>query len=443
VSVNVKMPKLGMTMQTGKVSKWYKNEGDQVQKSEELFEVETEKITNKVEAPVGGILFQIVVPTGAVVPVGTIVAVIAEPGEQPERLEGIQLGATTEVTARMTGPAPSTEAEKPKESGYILATPAAKRLATDLGVDLARVKGTGPEGRIKEGDVTRFHEEAQRGPKITPLAEEIARQAGLDISTLIGTGEGGKITREDVDRALQEKKPELAEEKKPPRTIPMDGMRKAVADNMYASLQNTAQLSLLTEVDVTESLRFLNLVREVYAKDESVRISMNDILILATSRALKRFPIMNSTQVGDEIILHDAVGMGVAVAIPNGLIVPVLQDADRKGLLQIAREARSLIGKARSNSLSMDEVTGGTFTITNLSASNVDNFTPILRPPETGILGVGRVMEKPAVLGGEIVIRSMMGLSLTIDHRVVDGAPASEFLQLLARYLEQPALILT
>jgi pyruvate dehydrogenase E2 component (dihydrolipoamide acetyltransferase) len=443
VSVNVTMPKLGMTMQTGKVSKWHKNEGDQVQGGEDLFEVETEKITNKVEAPVAGILFQIVVPAGAVVPVGAIVAVISEPGEQPERIEGIQAGDVTETKATATWATPRAEAEKPKERGDILATPAAKRLAKELGVDLALVTGTGAEGRIKEGDVTRYHEEAQRRPKITPLAEAMARQAAIDISTISGTGEGGKITKEDVERTLQQKTPVVEEKKGPSKTIPLAGIRKAIADNMHASLQNTAQLSLLTEVDVTESLRFQNLVREVYKKDESVRVSLNDILILATSRTLKRFPIMNSTQIGDEIILHDSVGMGIAVAIPEGLIVPVLREADQKGLLEIAAEARSLVEKARSNSLSVEDVTGGTFTITNLSASNVDNFTPILRPPETGILGVGRVVEKPVVFRSEIAIRSMMGLSLTIDHRVVDGAPASEFLRLLGSYLEQPTLILT
>jgi len=226
-------------------------------------------------------------------------------------------------------------------------------------------------------------------------------------------------------------------------TIPLAGMRKAIADNMHASLQNTAQLSMFTEVDVTESLRLVKVIREQYKEDEAVKVSMNDVLILATSRALKHFPIMNSTQLGNDIILHDRVGMGIAVAIPGGLIVPVLRDADQKGLLEIAREARVLIGKARSGSLGMDEVTGGTFTITNLRASCVDTFTPILRPPETGILGLGRVVEKPVVYKGEIAIRSIMGLSLTIDHRVVDGAPASEFLQLLARYLEQPTLMLT
>ena len=439
MSVNVTMPKLGLTMKTGKVSKWSKKEGDQVQKGEELFEVETEKITNKVESPASGVLFQIVVPVGTTVPVGAILAIIAEPGEQPERIEGVQVGEATEPAPKSSAGTPSAAAEKPKPAGDIIATPAAKRLAKELGVDLAYVKGTGPGGRIKEEDVITHNE---RKPKITPLAEEIARNAGLDISTITGTGEGGKITREDVERALEPKKPAAAEEAVAPKTIPMAGMRKAIADNMHASLQNAAQLSLLTEVDVTEALRFVQSVRDLYKADQTVRVSLNDVLILAASRALKRFPIMNSTQAGDEIILHDSVGMGIAVALKEGLIVPVLADADKKGLLQIAREARVLAGDARDGTLSIEQLTGGTFTITNLNASNVDNFTPILKPPETGILGVGRAKEKPVAIDGQVVIRTMMGLSLTIDHRVVDGAPASEFLQLLARYIEQPTLIM-
>jgi pyruvate dehydrogenase E2 component (dihydrolipoamide acetyltransferase) len=441
------MPKLGMTMQTGKLSKWYKKEGEQVEAEEDLFEVETEKITNKVQAPVSGVLFQIVVPEGTVVPVGFIVAVIAEPGEVPERIETIGVSEVEAAVPEAAGAAQQASAAVAVDRGEIVATPASKRLAKELGVDLTLVEGTGPGGRIREADVTRFHELAQKKPRITPLAEEIARKAGLDILTISGTGEGGKITREDVERALREKLPEKqpapVEEKRAAATIPMAGMRKAIADNMLASLQNTAQLTQFSEVDVTESLRFLALVQEQYKKDESVRVSINDIVILTTSRALKRFPIMNSTMVGGEIILHDSVGMGIAVALAEGLIVPVLRDAHVKGLLQIAAEARSLVGRARSNSLSVEDVTGGTFTITNLTSSRVDSFTPILRPPETGILGIGRVVKKPVVFENEIAIRSMMGLSLTFDHRVVDGAPAAEFLDLLSRYLEQPTLILT
>jgi len=244
-----------------------------------------------------------------------------------------------------------------------------------------------------------------------------------------------------VERAIEKK--DEPEETAPPKMIPFTGMRKAVADNMHASLQNAAQLTAFTEVDVTEMVRFLNLVREEYKRDESVRVSYNDIIILAVSRALKRFPIMNSTLVGEEILLHDSVNMGIAVALKEGLIVPVLAGADRKGLLQIAKETRILAAKAREGNLSVDEVTGGTFTITNVSMFQVDGFTPILKPPETGILGIGRVKEKPAVYEGEIAIRSMMYLSLTFDHRVVDGAPANGFLETVGRYLQHPYLIMS
>ena len=439
MAINVTMPKWGLTMKEGKVSKWFKNEGDSIQKGEDLFEVETEKITNKVESTGSGILFQIVVPVGTKVPVGTILAVIEEPGEQLERIEGIQIGEVAEDIAESKEG--RVGAERPEKKKFVPASPAARRLAKELGIDLSLVQGTGPKGRIIEADVTKYHEEGPPPRKITPLAAEMARQEGLDISTIIGTGEGGKITKEDVKRELEARPRE--KEEKPVQSIPLAGMRKAIADNMYASLQNTAQLTVFTEVDVTGMVRFRDLVQEEYKKDESVKVSFNDIIILATSRALKRFPIMNSALVGDEILLHDAVHMGIAVSIEEGLIVPVLRDADKKNLLDIACEARELARKAREGTLTVDEVTGGTFTISNVSMLEIDGFTPILRPPETGILGVGRVKEKPVVSDGEINIGSMMFLSLTFDHRVLDGAPAMVFLQTVARYLQHPTLIMT
>jgi len=440
VSSNVAMPKWGLTMKEGKITSWLVKEGDNVQKGQELFEVETEKITNVVESSASGILFQIVVPAGNVVATGTIVAIITEPGEQAERIEGIQMGESEEAA-----PAQADSAEKKPQkktgTGFVPASPVARRLAKELEVDLGLVPGSGPNGRVTETDVKKYHEEGPPPPKITPLALEIAKQAGLDISSIDGTGENGKITKEDVERAI--KMQDEPEETAPPKVIPFAGMRKAVADNMHASLQNAAQLTSFAEVDVTEMVRFLSLIREEYKRDETVRISYNDIIILAVSRALKRFPIMNSTLVGEEILLHDSVNMGIAVALPDGLIVPVLRDADKKGLLQIAKETRILAGNAREGNLSVDEVTGGTFTITNVSMFQVDGFTPILKPPETGILGVGRVKEKPAVYNGEMAIRSMMYLSLTFDHRIVDGSPANGFLETAGRYLQHPYLIMS
>ena len=441
MAANVTMPKWGLTMKEGKISKWFKSEGDPVEKGEPFFEVETEKITNVVEATAKGIVFQIVVAAGMSVPVGTIVAIIAEAGEQPERIEGIQAGDIIEEEATVPGRAATAPVEKPAEKKFVPSSPAARRLAKEIDVDIALVAGSGPGGRITEADVKRFHEEGPPAPKVTPLAAEMIRQEGLDVAAIDGTGEGGKITKEDVQRFLDLKDREKITA--PVKSIPFSGMRRSIAENMHASLHHTAQLTMFTEVDVTEMIRFRDTVREAHKKDDSVRISYNDIIILATSRALKRHPIMNSMLVGDEILLNDDVHMGIAVALPEGLIVPVLRYADKKTLLEIAGETRELARKAREGSLEVDEVTGGTFTISNVSMFQVDGVTPILKPPESGILGVGRVKEKPAVYKGEITIRSMMFLSLTIDHQVVDGAPAAAFLETVAGYLENPYLIMT
>ena len=438
--MNVTVPKWGMTMKEGKISKWFKSEGDTIEKGEPFFEVETEKITNVVEATASGIVFQIVVSAGTKVPVGTIVAVIAEPGEQPERIEGIQAGEVVEEAEPASGhPAPP--AEKPAEKKFVPATPAARRLAKELGVELASAAGTGPNGRITEADVKRFHEEGPPAPKMTPVAAEMIRQAGLDIASIEGTGEGAKLTKKDVQRFLDLKKHE--DVTPAVKSMAFNGIRRSIAENMHASLHNTAQLTMFTEVDATEMIRFRDMVREEYKQDDTVRISDNDTIILATSRALKQHPIMNSTLIGEEILLHDSVHMGIAVALSEGLIVPVLRDADQKNLFEIASEARELARKAREGTLTVDEVTGGTFTISNVSMFQVDGVTPILKSPETGILGVGRVKAKPAVYNGEIAIRSMMFLNLTFDHQIVDGAPAAEFLQTVTRYLENPYLIMT
>ena len=442
MSVNVTMPKLGMTMKVGKVSKWYKNEGDPVEKGEDLFEVETEKISIKVESPGNGNLFQVVVPAGTTVPIGTILAVIAEGGEQPERIEGIQAGEVIEMESDLAKPQSAETGTGTKEKRRILSTPSARRVAKELGVDLALVTGTGSDGKIKEADVRKFDEEGPPAPKITPLAAEIAKQEGLDISKITGTGENGKITRGDVQRALAAPAVAPEEASSDVKVIPFEGMRKIIADNMHASLQNAAQLTAFTEVDVTEMVRFKDLMREEYRRDDSVKISYNDIIVMATARALMRHRIMNSTLAGEEILLHETVNLGIAVALSEGLIVPKLRNAEKKSLLQIAMEVRELAQKAREGALAVEEVTSGTFTISNVSMLSIDGFTPVLNPPETGILGVGRVIQKPAVFEGEIMIRYMMTLSLTFDHRVVDGAPAMAFLKDLARYLTQPMLIM-
>ena len=227
-----------------------------------------------------------------------------------------------------------------------------------------------------------------------------------------------------------------------PGSVPLEGMRKIIADNMQGSLQNSAQLTLVTEADVTPCVELIADFKARFKRDKGFRLSMNDVLILAVSRALLKHPRMNATLADDIITRHGEVHMGVAVALPEGLMVPGLHNAHERSLLQIAKAARELAGRARDGRLSPDDMSGGTFTITNMAHSVVDFFTPILKPGETGILGVGRVVEKPVVREGAIVARSMMGLSLTFDHRVEDGAPAAEFLKTVTEYLANPALLL-
>lgn len=437
MALNVTMPKWGLTMKEGRVTRWFKSEGETIQQGEPFFEVETEKITNTVEAETSGIVFQIVVSAGMNVAVGSIVAIIAQPDEQPQRIDAESAAAVSPAAAEKPQPAHETAPEKGK---FVRATPAARRLAKELGIDLTAVAGTGPEGRVSESDVRQYQDSGKAVPKVTPLAREMIRQAGLDASTIAGSGEGGKITKKDVAQALAQQMP--ATPPPPVQSIPFTGMRRSIAENMHASLQNTAQLTIFTEVDVTEMIHFRDVMREQFHSDDTPKPSVNDILILAVSSALGHFPIMNSTLVGDEIILHDSVHMGIAVALPDGLMVPVLRDADEMGLLEIARGSRALARKAREGTLTVDEVTGGTFTLSNLGMFAVDGVTPILKPPETGILGVGRVKAKPAVHNGEIAIRSMMFLNLTFDHRVVDGAPAAKFLEAVARFLENPYLMM-
>lgn len=454
MAIEVVMPKWGLTMKEGKISRWFKAEGDSVKKGEPLFEVETSKITNSVEAPADGVLFQIVVPAGETVPVRTVVAVLAQPGEQPERREAVvraDAGKAAESSATAVG------GGDPKDGKFVPASPVARRLAKELGIDLARVSGTGPGGRVTEQDVRDFQESGAGALDVSPTAKALAEEAGIDLATIRGTGKGGRITKADVLQAMNPalQKPAGAAEQVSPAVaawpdlttpgagiIPLQGMRKVIAENMLLSLRQSAQLTVFVEIDATELTAFRDRLRAKYSRQNDLKISYTDIIALAVCRALRDFPIMNSWLTEEGILIHDQVHLGIAVALPDGLIVPNVKNAQQKSIRQLATEIRALAGKARDGKLTMDEIQGGTFTITNVSMLGVDGFTPILNPPETAILGVGRAVDKPAVHRGEISVRTMMTLSLTFDHRVTDGAPAMRFLRTLADYLEEPAMML-
>jgi len=464
VATEVRMPKWGLTMKEGKVSKWFKMEGDTVLRDEPLFEVETSKITNTVPSPTDGILFQIVIPAGEIVPVQTIVAIIAAPGETPERISP-GTASTTPPKAEAQPIETPPEEEKP----FVSASPIARRLAKEWGIPISRVKGTGPDGRITEQDIKQFKAErdAQAATPIgkastagnaeisvDPKVAAFAEQAGVDLSRITGTGPGGKITKADVLRAMNPnpsskaqqsaaRQPAHAPSASPGTILPLAGMRKIIADNMMASIHQSAQLSVFVEIDATRLLSLHQKIKDKYGIDEQVRISINDIVALAVCRSLKEHPMMNSWLTDEGIVLHAEVNLGIAVALPDGLVVPNVKDAGSKGLLELSANIRRVVELARHGKLTFDEIQGGTFTITNVSRLGIDGFTPILNPPETGILGVGRIVQKPGIdETGQIAIRSFMTLSLTFDHRVVDGAPAMRFLRTLADYLEEPVMLL-
>ena len=403
------MPKFGLTMIEGTIQKWFKNEGDAIKAGEALFEVETEKVLYEVECRGTGTVAKLLYPLEAVVAVGLPVAVIAEAGEN-----------VAEVAARYGGGAPAAQ---------IASAPTAAVIASATAV------APSASGR-------------REGAPVTPAARKLAQENGVDVSQLVGTGPGGRITREDVEKAVADRAkaptptaapvaaPAAASASRSAATpaavgqsIPLRGMRKVIAERMHKSLQGSAQLTITTEVDVTQLIdRRQEVQREFNA-------TYTDFIVQACAHALKQHPRMNSTLDGETIRHLEQISVGIAVALEEGLIVPVVSNTDKKSLKEIAQEARALAEKARAGKLTLEEVSGGTFTVSNLGMFGVDGFTPIINAPQIGILGVGRIIEKPVIYRGEIAKRSMMVLSLTFDHRIIDGAPAGAFLQTVADLL--------
>ncbi|KPV64791.1 MAG: branched-chain alpha-keto acid dehydrogenase subunit E2 [Candidatus Bathyarchaeota archaeon BA1] len=376
----VVMPRLSLTMKEGTVVQWFKREGELVKKGEPLVEVLSEKVTYDVEAPASGVLRKILALEGADVPVAEAIGIIAAPDEEPPEIEAVVKVPTEEVREAV---APEREAiKKPRER--VIASPAAKRLAREYGIDLAKVGGTGPEGRIVEEDVRRVIE----GVGIAPRIRQV---------------------------------------------IPLTGVRKTVAERVSLSARTAPHSTITMEVDMSNAMRL----------HEETKVSYTDMVVKAVAKALVGHPIMNSTLEGGQIKVFEDINIGVAIATEKGLVVPVIHNADKKSLAEIASITKEIVERAREGKLTKEELTGGTFTITNLGMFDVDTFTPIINPPETAILGVGRIVEKPVAIGKEIVVRPRMHLSLSFDHRVTDGAPAAQFLQKVKKTLEDPQSLLT
>ena len=446
MATEVRLPQFGMGMQEGKVLRWFKHEGDQVQEGDPLCELETEKANVEVPAPEGGILSQIVAEVGATIPVFEVLGVLAAAGEPAPPRRSVVAGKKdgTARSAGVSNPSPNMRAAINSDGGSRgpQVTPLARRVAKEHGIELNGVTGTGPGGRITDHDVRRLIDErmkasvsataaAPRNVQIEPRARRLAQEHKIDLTRLIGSGPGGRLTEQDVRQFLAA--PSLSGRHE--QVIPLTGKRGVIARRMTESLQSSAQLTLTTEANVTV------LVRQRKAPNEQPDLTYNELLIKASALALRKHPRLNSTVVGQEIHVLPEIHVGLAVALDDGLVVPVVRNADQKPLAVIASEVRELIERARAGKLMMAEITGGTFTVTNLGGFGITSFTPIINPPEAAILGVGCIVDRLVRRDSDMVWQQMMGLSLTVDHRVVDGAPAAAFLKTLCELLERPEFL--
>lgn len=436
----VVMPKMGATMDEGTIVTWLVQVGDMVEEGDPVAEVQTDKITLEIEAETTGILLKTLYDAGAVVKVHEVIAYLGEEGESVQ-----ELGKNPKNTdSRAVGEQkqPPTEKENTQEmpaklGGKIRRTPAARKLAEDNCINLSDITGSGPLGRIQKVDVENYLTE--RDQKITPLAKKIAEDHKIDYRGIKGTGSQGKIVKDDlVSLSSVDKKHGQPAGSQAAKRVPIKGMRKVIANRISESAYTAPHVTLISEIDMTKCVSLRKELLPVIENMGGIRISFNEILIKAVGCTLKQHPGINISLEGDDIVYHSEINIGMAVAVSDGLVVPVLRDVNQKGLAALAKEAKLAGKQAREGKLSPDDMQGSTFTVSNLGMYAVDGFTPIINAPNAAILGVGRIQEKPVIVNGEVAIRSMMNVSLSFDHRIIDGAPAAAFLTDLKDTLEHP-----
>ncbi|MDI9505678.1 MAG: dihydrolipoamide acetyltransferase family protein [Bacillota bacterium] len=408
------LPKQGLQMVEGIITKWLVEEGEQVREGEPLFEMETDKLTITIDSTATGTMLKILHPAGDVVPVAETIALVGEPGEE----------------ISIPSPEPEDQASTSSESpAREKITPRAKWKADELGVETKTLSGSGPDGLIIEKDVVEASKKTA-----TPLARRLADLHAIDIEQVPGTGARAKVVAEDVLSYSGKKSPPDDRETR----VPHSSMRRIIARRMKESLDTMAQANHQLQVDMTDTLKLREQIRKAGTK-----VSINDIVLRCVAHALLEFPMLNAVFTDNEIIQKHYVNLGVAVATQNGLLVPVIRNADQMNLPQLAAAVRRAVERAKENALSVDDISGGTFTVTNLGMLGMDCFTAIINATEAAILAVGAVKKQAVVMeDGSIQARDIMWLSLTYDHRIVDGAPAAEFLVRVKQLLENPGLLI-
>jgi pyruvate dehydrogenase E2 component (dihydrolipoamide acetyltransferase) len=463
MAFEVTMPRLGWSMEVGKLAEWLKRDGDRVEVGETLFTVEGDKAIQEVEALESGILRipPDSPPPGSEMPVGTVLAYIVNPGE-PAPFEGEATPPPSSAPGsedarspdRATASVDTTSVPPRGGHGLPAISPRARRIAQELGVDWTGLTGSGRTGRIVERDVRAAGQAVQ--PEIairaSPVARRLAEEEGIDLAALAAKKPGVRLQREDVEAALsarQASAPTLAAPTES-KTMAVTQIRRLTAQRMAESAHTTAPVTLTTEADATELVTLRERLKTALASQNQLVPTYTDLVVKLTGVALQEHPVLNAywkaggaDQEENGIIVLSDIHIAVAVDTEAGLLVPVIRDVPGKTIQEITEEARALAEAARARQLKPDDLQGGTFTITNLGTYGIDAFTPIINLPQCAILGVGRIISKPAVWNDEVVPRKMMTLSLTFDHRIVDGGPAARFLNRVREFVEQPYLWLT
>jgi pyruvate dehydrogenase E2 component (dihydrolipoamide acetyltransferase) len=432
------IPKLGQTMEEATILRWLFDNGAAVEVGQEILEVETDKAVFSVESPGRGTLHLGPYKAGDIVPVLQVVATVGKPDEAFSA--GGPAAATPESAEPVPAAAPAPAAPAPvttPRQGRAFASPRARALAQSRGIDVAQVSPTGFGGdRVVERDVLSFLAQA---PKATPVAQRVAEEAGVDLRRLSGSGAGGQITKGDVMRAMAPVA--SSPEAEILARVPFAGVRALIADRMAASVHTAARVTLNMDVDATEFVGMRERLKARVEAEWGFAPGFNDLLVKVVGQALREYPYMNARLAADAVEHLAHVHVGIAVDTERGLLVPVIHHVEQKTLRQIGEEARQMFERARAGRSLLDELQGGTFTITNLGMYDVRDFTPVINLPEAAILGVGTITSQPVARDDQVVIRKIMHLSLAFDHRLVDGAPAARFMQRIKHLIEEPYLL--
>ena len=461
MAVEVIMPKAGSEMEEGEIVQWFKNEGDHVEEGEVLLEIVTDKVNMEVEAEATGTLLKILAQAGDVVPVVQTIAWIGEPGEKiPGASESGEVAPAETIIEKKVDYTPVKEVEKVDYSG-LRATPAARAYARTKGIALSKVKGSGPKGRIHKDDVLDYKLNSK--VKISPLAERIAKIEGINTESIVGTGPNGKIMKADIMAVLHgatkveaapkaEVAPKAPKAPKAPNenqwgvveTVPMSPMRKVISKRMSESYFSAPTFVVNVEVDMTELLALRKKVVDAIIEETGKKATVTDFISLAVIKSLMKHPYVNASLSSDEkeMYLHHYVNLSIAVGMDSGLVVPVIKGADKMSLKELVVASKEITTKALNGKLKPDEMADSTFTISNLGMYGVKSFVPIINQPNTAILGVSATVPKPVVYNGEVTVRPIMTLTLTADHRVVDGLEGAKFMKTLKEAIENPLSLL-